>query len=306
MNELQDFRLDDLYEKMQLEDDEFQDWLVSLGLLNGRYPCTCGNSMKKKRRSSGQIVWECNRAYHRPTQIRRGYKDGTFFENSNISFQQVFKLSYLWAMNHSVEYAEYETQLAHRIVVSWYKKFRKICKRYFHANPIRLGGNGVIVEADETFMTRRHGGRGRPVRRRSKWLFGIVERGSGRSYYKIVRRRDSATLLSLILRHVLPNTVVHTDEWRAYRALARFPMFRHRFVNHGANFVDPQDRTLHTQTIEGKNGQWKEWVRRRHGVIDQIIPDLILEFNWRERFGRRNVVFFNFWSQVADMYPCIQ
>uniref|UniRef100_A0A914ECB8 Uncharacterized protein n=1 Tax=Acrobeloides nanus TaxID=290746 RepID=A0A914ECB8_9BILA len=48
MNELQDFRLDDLYEKMQLEDEQFQDWLVSIGLLNGRKPCTCGNDMKKK------------------------------------------------------------------------------------------------------------------------------------------------------------------------------------------------------------------------------------------------------------------
>ena len=89
-----------------------------------------------------------------------------------------------------------------------------------------------------------------------------------------------------------------------YRALARFPEFRHRFVNHGVNFVDPQDRTLHTQTIEGKNGQWKEWVRRRHGIEDHILPRQIIEFNWRERFGERNMVFFNFWSQVAALYPC--
>ena len=121
-------------------------------------------------------------------------------------------------------------------------------------------------------MTRRHGGRGRRVRRHSKWLFGIVERVSNNSYYKVVRRRDAATLLMLILRHVWPNTIVDTDEWRSYRALARFPGFRHRFVNHGVNFVDPQDRTLHTQTIEGKNGQWKEWVRRRHGIEDHILP----------------------------------
>ena len=33
--ELQDLRMDDIYEKRQLEDQEFEDWLVSIGLLNG-------------------------------------------------------------------------------------------------------------------------------------------------------------------------------------------------------------------------------------------------------------------------------
>ena len=85
------------------------------------------------------MIWECNRATHRPSVIHKGFKSDTFFENSNLTFKQVFKLSYLWAMNHPVEYAEYETGMAHRHVVAWYKKFRRICERYFRANPIRLG-----------------------------------------------------------------------------------------------------------------------------------------------------------------------
>uniref|UniRef100_A0A914E9D0 Transposase n=1 Tax=Acrobeloides nanus TaxID=290746 RepID=A0A914E9D0_9BILA len=65
-------------------------------------------------------------------------------------------------------------------------------------------------------------------------------------------------------------------------------------MNHGLHFVDPIDPAVHTQTIENKNDQLKDMIRRRHGVVDQILPSLLKEFNWRERFGQRNIVFYNF------------
>ena len=64
------------------------------------------------------------------------------------------------------------------------------------------------------------------------------------------------------------------------------------------------DLAIHTQDIENKNGQLKEMLRRRHGVVDQILPNLLKEFNWRERFGQRDMVVYNFWSQVAAIFPC--
>jgi transposase-like protein len=228
-------------------------------------------------------------------------KVGTFFEDSKLSVKQVFKLSYFWAQKYSIEHAVYKSGIAKSNVVEWYKKFRKVCSEYFLRNPIRLGGN---VEIDETFMSRRHGRRGRRVRRHSKWLLTMVERGTNLSYIRVVYRRSAAFLLPIILRHVRPLSNIYTDEWRAYRALARQPIYRHRIINHGRNFVHPQDRTLHTQTIESKNGQWKKWVRMRNGLGDRSIRPHINEFLWRERFGRRDVVFYNFWHQVSALYPC--
>uniref|UniRef100_A0A914EIS2 ISXO2-like transposase domain-containing protein n=1 Tax=Acrobeloides nanus TaxID=290746 RepID=A0A914EIS2_9BILA len=75
----------------------------------------------------------------------------------------------------------------------------------------------------------------------------------------------------------------------SYRRLQRLNHFRHRAVNHGLHFVDPTDPAVHTQTIENKNGQLKDMIRRRHGVVDQILPSLLKEFNWRECFGQRNM-----------------
>lgn len=39
--------------------------------------------------------------------------------------------------------------------------------------------------------------------------------------------------------------------WRAYTNLINQPGFQHLTVNHSLNFVNPQDPTAYTQTIEG-------------------------------------------------------
>uniref|UniRef100_A0A914DVI8 Metalloendopeptidase n=1 Tax=Acrobeloides nanus TaxID=290746 RepID=A0A914DVI8_9BILA len=94
---------------------------------------------------------------------------------------------------------------------------------------------------------------GRRVRKRPKWIFAIVERGSGLSYLRIVRRRNAATLIPIIFCHVRFGSNVMTDEWQSYRRLQRLNRFRHRAVNHGLHFVDPTDPAVHTQTIKNKN-----------------------------------------------------
>jgi transposase-like protein len=264
----------------------------------------CGQNMREARDGRGNLQWRCYRAVHRPSRPTIGFKVGTFFEGANLDCKKIFHLAYYWCMNLPLEYAEFQTGVTHPHVVFWFKKFRRICARYFRSHPIRLGGPGLTVEADETFLSRRHGRRGRRVRRRPKWIFAIVERGSGHSYLRIVRRRNAATLMPILLRHVRYWSTVNTDEWRSYRRLQRTRLFRHRAVNHGLNFVDPADPENHTQTIENKNGQLKDMIRRRHGVVDQILPTFLKEFNWRERFGQRNMIVYNFWSQVAALFPC--
>uniref|UniRef100_A0A914E1S3 Uncharacterized protein n=1 Tax=Acrobeloides nanus TaxID=290746 RepID=A0A914E1S3_9BILA len=66
MEELQDFKLDDLYDKLRLEEDEFQAWLSEIGLLHASSTCACGNPMRKNRDGHGILHWRCFRAVYRP------------------------------------------------------------------------------------------------------------------------------------------------------------------------------------------------------------------------------------------------
>lgn len=305
MNELQDFKLDDLYEKLALDEDEFDDFLVTLGLLHGSMNCTrCHQPMKLQRGSHGSKVWRCLRAVHRPERPKIGYKNGTIFHSAHLTTKQAFKLSYFWAMGHSKEYARFETGLSKDGVCYWYKQFREVCSNYFRANPVVLGGPNIDVELDETFMTRKHAGRGRQVRRNKKWVFCMIERGSGYCHCEIVPRRDTATLLPIILRHIAPGARILSDEWRVYRILGRFAIYRHKIVNHGVSFVDPTDATVHTQGVENLNGRWKLYVRKKQGIKDGQLRRHLAEFMWRQRFGKRSRVFYYLWSHVATMFPC--
>ena len=74
------------------------------------------------------------------------------------------------------------------------------------------------------------------------WFFGPVDvtQQPALGYMEMVPRRDAATLLPIVAQHVLPGTIVHSDEWRAYNRINTLPpVAAHRTVNHSLNFVDP-------------------------------------------------------------------
>lgn len=63
-----------------------------------------------------------------------------------------------------------------------------------------------------------------------------------------VEKRDAATLIPLIKRHILPGTTIVSDCWKAYDCLPK-EGFQHLKVNHSLNFVDPTTGA-HSNTIE--------------------------------------------------------
>jgi hypothetical protein len=111
-------------------------------------------------------------------------------------------------------------------------------------------------------------------------------------------------LKRLIQKYVRPFTTIETDLWAAYHNIQALPpQYQHLTVNHGVNFVDPATGA-NTQSVESKNGAIKAMVRRKYGIKDRPFRSHLREFSWRERFGKRREVLFNFWSQIALYFPC--
>ena len=64
---------------------------------------------------------------------------------------------------------------------------------------------------------------------------------------ELVQRRDAATLLPIITAHTAPGTIIHSDEWAAYRRVQGLPtVAAHGVVNHSLHFVEPTTG-VHTQ-----------------------------------------------------------
>lgn len=201
--ELQDFLHTDLFARiLNNSDEEFQAWLVSMGLLHASRQChLCHNPMTLSTDGRNALSWRCRRRSQHDSQPTIGFKKGTFFEGAHLSYKEVFQLAYYWADEVSIDDATRQTQVNHEHVVDWYSKFRNVCRLYLRRHPIQIGGPGVTVYADETFMTKKHGRRGRHVRRFKKWVFAMVEHGTGIAMCYRVHRRNAATLLPYILRH---------------------------------------------------------------------------------------------------------
>jgi transposase-like protein len=83
---------------------------------------------------------------------------------------------------------------------------------------------------------------------KGQWVFGIVERGSGRTFLVPIPDRTTDTLMTIIHARIEPVTTVILDCWGAYRDLD-CQGYMHRSVTHSIHFVSPHTGN-HTNTIE--------------------------------------------------------
>jgi hypothetical protein len=114
------------------------------------------------------------------------------------------------------------------------------------ASSEKLGGPGNTVEIDESCFGRRKYHRERF--RNTMWVFGGVERESGRTFLIPLPDRSADTLLNIIHTWIEPGTTIISDYWGAYRRLGD-DGYRHETVNHSLCFVDPWTGA-HTNTME--------------------------------------------------------
>jgi len=153
-------------------------------------------------------------------------------------------------------------------------------------------GDGPLsgsVEADETWIggklresdrrKARAEGRspiGQYVKPRAS-VFGMVERG-GQVRVMTVPSRYGYTLRSNIATHVLPATMVYTDDYPGYTGIER--KYRHHRINHTAKmYVEGE---VHTQTIEGFFSLVKNGIRGvYHSVSARWLQGYLNEYAWR-------------------------
>jgi len=160
-----------------------------------------------------------------------------------------------------------------KTVTDWCNFFSGVCSNALlsiDSEEYKLGGPGKIVEIDETLISKKqkyHRGRAYP----EVWLFMIVERGSNKWHAEVLPDRKRETLVPLIKKFIRPGTTIYSDQWKGYFSenfnlshLEGFD-FTHLTVNHNLNFKDPLTH-VHTNTVEGLNGNIKNDLRKRRGL----------------------------------------
>jgi hypothetical protein len=140
----------------------------------------------------------------------------------------------------------------------------------------KIGGNGGIVEADETFI----GGLARNMHkdRREKTIkgtgssgktgvMGLLERhgekGKSKVRAKVIPNTQRETLHGEIVKHVEPGASIYTDAWRPYQQMPE--QFVHDFVDHMEAYVRD---AVHTNGMENFWALFKRCIKGTHVSVE--------------------------------------
>ena len=181
-------------------------------------------------------------------------------------------------------------------IVDWFNFCRYICAQWLENHPMEIGGideNGesLVVEIDETkFFPRKYH---RGLWREGHWVFGCIERGSGRCFLVEVPDRTRETLEDIIKQYILPGLHIISDGWPSYARIENINdgIYTDQVIIHQQHFVDPDDSNIHTQNVENMWMRVKCKLRRQFGTSDALFTSYLHEFMWRCRF--KNVPMFS-------------
>ena len=135
--------------------------------------------------------------------------------------------------------------------------------------------DGEIAVDESYFGGRRKGKRGRGAGGKVP-VFGLLKRG-GKVYTKIIPDARSDTLMPIIVRKVVPDSIVYSDCWRGYNVLD-VSDFKHFRINHSKLFAEHGN---HINGIENFWNQAKRHMRKFNGVPKVQFGLYLKECEWR-------------------------
>jgi transposase-like protein len=279
------------------DDSACLEWLWQTRFASDGHTAFCPACKVERRfhRVKGRPAYDCDRCGHHihPTA-------GTIFHKSSTSLHLWFYAMWLITSTRcGVSAKQLERELGVTYKTAW-RIFNKIRNELMAQDDeaLLLGE----VEADETFV----GGKPRESYRRevarrgwnmqtAYWdrkavVFGAVERG-GRIRASVIPNSRGTVVTGKVREYVLPASMVYTDDYKGYLKLSQ-QGYTHRRINHSARIY--VDGDVHTQTIEGFFGLFKNGIRGvYHSVSQKWLQGYVNEYVWRYNRRRDDVPMFD-------------
>ena len=276
----------ELYRELR-SDDCVMAFAFGHGVLRRELRCAkCGHQMHiiVNRRFPDKMCWKCYCG--KISTIRTQ----SFGENSNLNMRQLIWIIFMWSNECSVAETAKELGTSEHTVSLQFNRLKEACLLAHARDKPLIGGNGHIVELDETQLTHKQRDGGRVLPGSDEWILGGIDRTTGEIFVVPVENRKRKTLKPLILKHVRPGTVIFTDSWKAYDDLETWNggVYEHGSVNHNHNFVDPVTG-VHTQRIERCWRSFKEHKKRMQGIPRDQVETYCAEYAIRHAWKCRDI-----------------
>lgn len=135
--------------------------------------------------------------------------------------------------------------------------------------------DGEIEVEESYFGGARKGRRGRGAAGKVA-VFGLLKR-KGKVYSKIIPNAKRETLLPIIKKKIVPDSIVYTDTFKSYEVLD-ISGFKHHRINHSKLFADKRN---HINGIENFWNQAKRHMRKFNGIDKESFIYFLKECEWR-------------------------
>ncbi len=237
-----------------------------------------GEATRSKGKTTRPGLWNC-RPCRKPFTVRMG----TVFESSHVQMRIWLQAIYLvCSSKKGISTRQLQRTLGGSMKTAWFlgHRIREMMKDSGGLGP--LGGGGVIVEADETWITKSPKTRRQPGERTKTQVLSLVERG-GPIRSKFL---DHSSVRSALWGQLAPDAKLSTDSSVVYRKI--MPYGQHEAVDHSKGEYVRGD--IHTNTLEGFFSVFKrgligvyQHVDEKH--LDRYLSEFDFRFNNRVKLG---------------------
>ena len=293
---------DDIYEICR-NHNKLINWLQEQNILTDFQDILCDKCcsgyfhlVKDKSYPSDQVVYRCT---NRKCNCKKSIRTNSWFAGSHLTLKQIVKLTYYWVYKLPQSFVEEELRIGScTTLVDWYSFAREVCLQIAISDNEQIGGDGVVVEIDESKFGKSKYNRGRRVD--GCWVFGGIERVAKKCFFQIVDDRSAETLIPIIRKFIKKGSIIHSDCWKSYSCLEA-EGYSHFTVNHSKEFAD-SETGAHTQTIESTWHALKSSLPKS-GTQKQLYDGYFWEYVIRKKYlNSASDKFLEFFDLIKKVY----
>jgi transposase-like protein len=230
---------------------------------------------KMQGKSTRKGLYKCYQC-RKPFTVRMG----TIFESSHVPLHIWLQAMYLVAgSKKGISSNQLARTLGLTVKTAWFLSHRiREAMRGGDLSP--MGGEGGVVEVDETFIGNIPGAPVKQGGQHKMKVLALVHRESGQSRAFVVEKVDRESIIPIVMQNIDRETYVLTDEAGHYKGQLRDVFLGHGRVNHSAGeYVRGR---IHTNTVEGYFSIFKRGMRGVYQwCAEKHLHRYLAEFDFR-------------------------
>ncbi len=265
-------------------------WIEARLWPNGPICPHCGATDRISKMQGESTRIGCHKCYH--CRKKFTVKIGTVFEDSHVPMHLWLQAVYLMcASKKGVSSNQLHRTLGVTLKTAWFMSHRlREAMRVVGAAPV--GGEGQIIEADETFIGRKEGTEVRRGYFHKNAVLTLVERGgSARSFH--IDAATGRNIAPIIAAHAAKESRLMTDEATYYVTVGK-QFVSHHSVKHALEefgYTDPETGVnVNTNTVEGfysifKRGMKGVYQHCKEKHLHRYLAEFDFRYSNRVRLG---------------------